>query len=266
MYLQTEIEKLKRQVADLFNTNARQQAELNKHQDIVTALTAPEGDIATLHKIVAEHRQKFAELLNLEASGFAGAHELAKRLHDLEVLLLGDREKREIYETARKGHVTPNIPEPPPGVIALIDSTIAALSSKLDAHGMSLDKHASIAKQLSLFFGPMLAGKNPPLDGNLVADKQFVDDGLARLAGAIREEVAPARAVVGDLLSLFKDETTDVKGRRERLVAVIRSVIDRDKAERERAARPSRLQLLSWSLRYVFTGQAPSSMQNGVHR
>lgn len=185
------------------------------------------------------------------------------RITEIEILLLGDRKQRQIYKTAKKGHVTPNVVEPPPGALEVINKTLDSLNGSVAGFYEQLDKRFEIVTKLSAFFGPMLAGKNPPLDGNLIASKEYVDDGIARFARAIRDEVSQAKTLTGELLSIFRSAAQDVDDRRRRLVAAITHLITREQerelAEKARRERPSRVQ----SLIYAVTGQPP---KNGAER
>ena len=82
--------------------------------------------------------------------------------------------------------------------------TVAALAHALEAQQ---DDHARLvaildtlpgriefAQRLQAFFGPMLEGKTPPLDGEDVASRGYVDESIARLARALRREQAAAPA------------------------------------------------------------------------
>lgn len=56
-----------------------------------------------------------------------------------------------------------------------------------------VDHSTAEVDRLQKFFGPVIDGTNPPLDGAQVASKAYVDDALARLARVIRSEMAGAK-------------------------------------------------------------------------
>jgi hypothetical protein len=67
-----------------------------------------------------------------------------------------------------------------------------------DRQKAAVEALARVSK-FEAFFGPLIAGKNPPLDGAQVASKAYVDDALARLARVLRSEREGAGATPGSL-------------------------------------------------------------------
>ncbi len=63
---------------------------------------------------------------------------------------------------------------------------------------LSTPGERSFNERLLAFFGPMIDGLNPPLDGAQVATKAFVDEGIARIARAIRGEMGVISTVRRD--------------------------------------------------------------------
>ncbi len=70
-----------------------------------------------------------------------------------------------------------------------ISGIVGGLVDRAHELPQRLDQRFEVLTRLAAFFGPMLANKTPPLDGAEVADKAYVDDGLARFSGAFRAEV-----------------------------------------------------------------------------
>jgi hypothetical protein len=78
------------------------------------------------------------------------------------------------------------------GLHTAVDNTDTLIKKLTDTLGATEHVNFAFLKKLNAFFEPMLEGKNPPLDGNQVASKDYVDKALERLAGRIREQVAHA--------------------------------------------------------------------------
>ena len=219
--------------------------------------------ISEIHRNRQEHREQIAgisQLVKDTSEPHPESHNrilaVTGRIAELEILLLGDRDKRQIYETAKKGNVWPNIVEPPPGALEIINTQLESLHEVLGAITKSLDTRFEIVTKLSAFFGPMLVGKNPPLDGNLIASKEYVDKGIERFAGAIREEVALAK----DLARSIKAAFGTIADAARELRWVYTREDQRRNEEAARAKRPSRVQ----SLIYAVTGHTPP--KNGAER
>jgi hypothetical protein len=60
-----------------------------------------------------------------------------------------------------------------------------------------IERQLAFTRKLEAFFGPMIAGKNPPLDGAQIATKAYVDEALARIAKVLRSEMANNHAGIG---------------------------------------------------------------------
>jgi hypothetical protein len=80
-------------------------------------------------------------------------------------------------------------------VLRKIDDTMDAqnelmqlLAERLAGEAAEIERQLAFTHKLEAFFGPLIAGKNPPLDGAQVASKAYVDDALARLARVLRSE------------------------------------------------------------------------------
>lgn len=126
----------------------------------------------------------------------AKVNALKDDVQTLQILLHGDLEKQEIFRKAKETNTWPNIDEPPAGALDMINVSLEHLSASIQSLQSQINQRTSptafIAK-LEAFFGPMLEGKNPPLDGNQIASRAYVDDAVARVAGVIRGELANAR-------------------------------------------------------------------------
>jgi hypothetical protein len=124
--------------------------------------------------------------------------------------LVGDREEIARWEKTRAFAVLSG-PERPSGGLAQklleridrAEHAVAAARAEVDAHGkdaVALSKRFAFVKDLEAFFGPLMAGKNPPLDGNQVASQGYVDASVARIAGAIREEIRSSLTELRDFV------------------------------------------------------------------
>ena len=251
------------EIADSDQEHNRHRVALDAHRNQIASLSRSSGshaeDIATLELKIEELRRLITNEVAKVRSEIEPAVLVADNVHELEVALLGDREQLEIHETARRGNVTPNIPRPPPGVLDVMRASIDVVSKQVQALSESVDRRVEIATKLANFFGPMLADKNPPLDGETVASKGYVDEAVARFARAIRDEVSEARALTGELLSIMRHEASEPADRRKKLASWLGEVISRERVtqqtERARRGRPSRMQ----SLIHAITGQDPKN-------
>lgn len=207
----------------------------------------------------------------------------ASDLKQLRAELFGDEEKKKAWHDAKTNARYPNFPlppgekfeEPPPGAIdRAVGDLRTELRVALDTMRMDIaasrgqadkvfellertQKQLQFAQRLEAFFGPMLEGKNPPLDGNEIASKGYVDDAVRRIAGAIRGEVVDA---VGFFKAAAKWSigTPGHNDDREGLTAITRllhrlsMMWDREKETlRREAGSKSRLQ----SLYHALTGR-----------
>jgi hypothetical protein len=100
--------------------------------------------------------------------------------------------------------------EPPPGAIdAAINGLRDEIRQALDVIRMDIgatqqmsnrvvellertQKQLTFAQRLEAFFGPLLEGKTPPLDGAMIATREYVDAGIATFARSIRSEIRDA--------------------------------------------------------------------------
>lgn len=183
------------------------------------------------------------------------------QLKALRTTLQGDEELIAKWEAGKPNF--PNIPEPSRGALAQIMNALdgqsvqmARVSKATDEIFTRIENRLAFTQRLEAFFGPMLQGKNPPLDGAQIADRGYVDEAVARLSRALREEfmnaVATARELTGNLLrqvATWDGKTTSAPIAAvivaDRLRWVYAREMARDAADKERVARPSRLQLLA---------------------
>lgn len=129
------------------------------------------------------------------------------------------------------------------------DALITKLTETL---GTNLHVDASFLKKLNEFFGPMLEGKNPPLDGNQIATKDYVDKAIERIAAAIRQQIAQAIELTNGLVRQVAKSQT-VGGVLDVITAMVSRDVARAQAEEEAARRPDRMK----SLFHALTGRTP---------
>ena len=79
-----------------------------------------------------------------------------------------------------------------PGSLASIDLSLTSLNAMMVMLKRDTEKKLEFSRRLESYFGPVIEGKNPPLDGEQVATKAYVDQALTRFAGVIRSEIASA--------------------------------------------------------------------------
>lgn len=181
---------------------------------------------------------------------------LAGKVREIENMLLGDAELEAKWEAGKINY--PNIPKPPPGALVAINTTLESVTTGQDEWRKMIDAkiyaELSFARRLEAFFGPMLAGKNPPLDGDQVATRGYVDDALQRLATRLRDGFSAATTLAGELLSIY-NVAPDIAERAGKLRHAIQWLItaetEREREAVARANRPSRVQ----SLVYALTGK-----------
>jgi hypothetical protein len=205
------------------------------------------------------------------------AHVLLVKLNteiaQLKLRLFGDEDMRAKWEQAQNTGTYPNYPggarilEPAPGELDELRKgiTIVASRAELIDDGVTVqnelfakltktlgtsDHSFTFLRKLEAFFGPMIEGKNPPLDGNQIATKDYVDKAVERIAGRIREQVQRSIEVTQ---ALWDRVSASANGIGERLA----TVVDREYAriaaeERDRDKyQPSRIE----SLVHAFTGR-----------
>lgn len=201
--------------------------------------------------------------------------ELKTAIATLKLRLFGDEEMRAKWEQAQKTGTYPNYPggdkivEPAPGELDQIRGSVLALGAyvgSVDEENKGLselltkltktlgasDHNFTFLKKLEAFFGPLIEGKNPPLDGNQIATKGYVDNAVERIAGRIREQVNQAIEVTNAIhryvaapLNLVVDEIG------KRIAFVIDREYARISAEERRRHQPSRVE----SLFHALTGR-----------
>jgi len=130
-----------------------------------------------------------------------------------------------------------------------------------------VERKVSFVARLEAFFGPLIEGKHPPLDGDQLASKAFVDNSLLTFARAIREEFARSAAslrhdytslhtslrattaepakVVNAIRDVFNGDAYDVMNKLRWLVEV---EAKRQAEELARRSQPSRLRSLFFAL------------------
>jgi hypothetical protein len=125
---------------------------------------------------------------------------IEERVRALELSLHGDVGQRELYETSKKNHVTPNIEEPPPGLI----ETITDLA--ITTNEMAIDARA----------GAAMADKFERLDQrvselvvNQPATKKDIDDAQTRFANAIYERMGRLERTCAEQLTEWHDAWAD---------------------------------------------------------
>ena len=69
------------------------------------------------------------------------------------------------------------------------EEALVQLIDRMDALMNETRMRLEFARKLELFFGPILAGKTPPLDDATIADKTFVTNAVARIARTLRAEM-----------------------------------------------------------------------------
>lgn len=126
-------------------------------------------------------------------------------LRDLKNRLFGDEQAMERYAENRRTYVTPNIPKPEPGVITNLQRSFQQYDEAFRKVIELLVKRIEELEKIGEFFGPMLEGKTPPLDGAMIVSRREQDEALARLAGALRDEMSEAKHFVEALDQTFRD-------------------------------------------------------------
>jgi hypothetical protein len=168
--------------------------------------------------------------------------ELETKLAALEIMLVGDQEQIAKYEAGKANY--PSMKEPPRGLLVELKLGV----ERADKHNANwYQRYQELSEQLRklwAFFAPILDGKNPPLDGEQMPTKAWVDKSLATLAGALRAEIEQISAEITSLGSGLKATSAAME-------PLVVDHVKRVEAERERANRPSRLE----ALRYVLTGR-----------
>jgi hypothetical protein len=73
-----------------------------------------------------------------------------------------------------------------------VASMTAGVTRMLDQFA-SLQESLSFVARLRAFFGPMLVGKEPPLNGDDIATRAYVDAAVSRLSSALSGKIAEAK-------------------------------------------------------------------------
>jgi hypothetical protein len=72
---------------------------------------------------------------------------------------------------------------------APIDDDVAVVAKQVMEVAAEATKYSKFVKNLEAFFGPMLEGKTPPLNGDDISTRKYVDESMARLSRVLREYI-----------------------------------------------------------------------------
>ena len=159
--------------------------------------------------------------------------ELRRRTHQLEVTLHGNEDLQKIWNEAERTNVTPNIPEPEPGLI----ETIAIVASSLHTAQIDASKVLTLeAKVRTLEATVSQQGIEQP------ATKAYVDEAIAKFSQVIYEKLGAIEKWIQTLEGSFADQHETLETARFW-----------SNEYRKDAERPSRVQ----SLIHAVTGNAP---------
>jgi hypothetical protein len=84
---------------------------------------------------------------------------------------------------------------------AAVQASMATLLASVQRVSERLERLAPVEPflaKLEAFFGPMLAGKQPPLDGDEIATKGYVDAAITRLSSALSAKIRQAQVTLRD--------------------------------------------------------------------
>lgn len=138
---------------------------------------------------------------------------LRVQLGELRNRLWGDEELHAKWKRNKEMYVTPNIAEPPKGHLVLIEQLAGMISDKqhelatmFSSKWSKIEKHLEFVDRVSAWIGPVMDDPAfaPPLNGAQVASKRYVDDAVARIAGALREEASETKWFVQSVYQSFK--------------------------------------------------------------
>lgn len=161
--------------------------------------------------------------------------ELRRRTRKLEVSLHGDEELQKIWTEAERTNVTPNIPEPNPGLI----ETFSALASTLHKNHFDVSKLNELEAKVGRLEEKLNSTAQP-------ATKDYVDEAVARFSHVVYEKLG---SFDGWIDTLEKKITAQV--------AKIEEAHFWATEYRKETERPSRVQ----SLIHAVTGNAPRPRQ-----
>lgn len=154
-----------------------------------------------------------------------------QRLVKIENLLCGDQDALAKWEQAVKTYVTPRGERPAPGLIEATGASHQALAGRIDALEAASRKYHA-------FLGDI---EKAPLDGISVATKAYVDEAVARIARAIREEAARAKPVFNEdnekAAAIARDLLRSFEGRlapNVTIASAVRWLYDREQARVEK--------------------------------
>jgi hypothetical protein len=182
---------------------------------------------------------------------------VAEQVHELDVLLFGDKDLHAKWEAGKVNF--PNIPEPGPGWVELFERALddhdKLQAGRWDSFASMLSDVTSkitFVARLEAFFGPLLAGKNPPLDGEQIASKNYVDNAMQRLSDALRsrfaEQFNEAAGLTKELLSAFAVNyggslvgSSVVSGFTDKIMWLLMRETNRYNEDLARVNKPSRL-------------------------
>ncbi len=194
-------------------------------------------------------------------------------LKDLSTLLLGDQEQRAKYEDGKARNTYPNVPEPAPGMLDMLQSGQKAIGELVNGLQENIKARFATNAKLVRFLGHLEIDQEiaPQLLTRTILDKA-----LEKHGDAIRRELdnriakfetvaTPAVELADEFRALSAQmigrPTTDMRQDYvfEIIVAKLGALIIRDEervaAEERDRSRPSRLALI----RSIITGQPPNN-------
>lgn len=212
----------------------------------------------------------------------------AVTLRELRLRLFGDEEMRAKWEKQQKTGTYPNHPggekiyDPELGEldrlrvqIHSLDDRISSLTSAMADLAGAVSNNDDVfrrleellgtskinftfLKKLEAFFGPLLESREPPLDGEQIATKAYVDDAVQRFASRIRDQVSRSIEVVNAIWQHVGEAMGSNRGLNVGAIEIAKAIavlVQRERAriDAEEAAknRPSRI----GSLLYALTGR-----------
>lgn len=137
---------------------------------------------------------------------------------------------------------------------------IAEVKRKLELNINETTRLSEFTRKLEAFFAPLIRDKNPPLDGEQIATKAFVDNSLQTYARAnpppdikrLGPALDLAKALLDRLGAALDAEGDAPEASWARVARRLRWIYDREKKRFDAEQQPSRLA----SLVYAITGRA----------
>lgn len=179
------------------------------------------------------------------AKAIADNHETFRKSVDSQLVQIGQHMQATRERFDKQEQVLSDLATAVSGQDALMTKLTTTLES-------SLHVDATFLRKLNEFFGPMLEGKNPPLDGNQIATKDYVDKAVERIAAAIRQQIAQAIELTNEMVKRL-GVTRTVGGVIDAISRVVQREHEREVAEEAARNQPDRLK----SLYYALTGRTP---------